>query len=256
MNQQFLLYSSLFSYALAGITAIFAGKVNNKKLSWLSIALSLLGIISQVLFVITRALVNGFLPFASRFESIVLFALAVQLAGLILYLLTKRNWVKTGTDGFSIILIGVALFAIGFTPGNNLNPILNSPFFAFHILISFAGYGVIITGLAWGIVSLFNTSMRNATLIPRRIAITGLLLLGTGILIGSIWADNSWGTYWSWDPKESWSLLNWAILMVYVHISHRTNRYWLASLFFGLSTAVMLFTFIGINLLRLSLHRY
>jgi ABC-type transport system involved in cytochrome c biogenesis permease subunit len=186
----------------------------------------------------------------------VLFSLAVQLAGLILYLLTKHNWVKTGTDGFSLILIGVALFAIGFTPGKNLNPILNSPFFAFHILISFAGYGVIITGLAWGIVSLFNTSMRNETFIPRRVALTSLLLLGTGILIGSIWADNSWGNYWSWDPKESWALLNWAILIVYVHISRRTNRYWLASLFFGLSTAVMLFTFIGINLLRLGLHRY
>jgi ABC-type transport system involved in cytochrome c biogenesis permease subunit len=256
MSQQLLLYFSLFSYALAGITAIFAGKISKKKLSWLSIVLSLLGIISQIVFVITRAFANGFLPFASRFESMVLFALAVQLAGLILYLLTKRNWVKTGTDGFSLILLGVALFVVGFTPGKNLNPILNSPFFAFHILISFAGYGVIITGLAWGIVSLFNTSMKNATFVPRRIALTSLLLFGTGILIGSIWADNSWGTYWSWDPKESWALLNWAILMVYVHISRRTNRYWLASLFFGLSTAVMLFTFIGINLLRLGLHRY
>lgn len=256
MNQQLLLYFSLFSFALSGITAIFTGKINNKKLSWLSIVFSLIGIISQVLFIVVRSLSNGFLPFASMFESMVLFALAVQIAGLILYLLTKRNWVKTGTDGFSLILIGVALFVLGFTPGNNLNPILNSPFFAFHILISFAGYGVIITGVAWGIESLFNTPMRNSTFIPRRIAIISLLLLGTGILIGSIWADNSWGTYWSWDPKESWALLNWAILMVYVHISRRTNRYWLASLFFGLSTAVMFFTFIGINLLRLGLHRY
>jgi ABC-type transport system involved in cytochrome c biogenesis permease subunit len=256
VNQQLLLYFSLFSYALAGITAIFAGKINNKKLSWLSIVLSLLGIISQVLFIIIRSLANGFLPFASRFESMILFALAVQLAGLILYLLTKRNWVKTGTDGFSLILIGIALFVVGFTPGKNLNPILNSQFFAFHILISFAGYGVIITGLAWSMVALFNNQMSNETFIPRRIAITSLLLFGTGILIGSIWADNSWGTYWSWDPKESWALLNWAILMVYVHISRRSNRYWLATLFFGLSTAVMFFTFIVINLLRLGLHRY
>jgi cytochrome c biogenesis factor len=182
VNQQLLLYFSLFSYALAGITPMFIAKVNNKRSSRLSIIFSLLGIISQVLFVITRALANGFLPFASRFESMVLFALAVQLAGLILYLLTKRNWVKTGTDGLSVILIGVALFVVGFTSGKNLNPILNSPFFAFHILISFAGYGVIVTGLVWGIGSLFNAQIRNETYIPTRIAIASLLLLGTGIL--------------------------------------------------------------------------
>ena len=256
MNQQLLLYFSLFSYAVAGITSIFTDKPGQKILSWLSICFSSIGIISQVLFVIIRTLANGFLPFASRFESMVLFALAAQIAGLILYLLAKVNWVKTGTDAFSLILIGVALFVIGFTQGKNLNPILNSPFFASHILISFAGYGTIITGLTWSIVSLFNSQIRNEMLIPRRIAIISLLLLGTGILIGSLWADNSWGIYWSWDPKESWALLNWAILMVYIHISRRTNRYWLASLFFGLSFAVMLFTFIGINILRLGLHRY
>jgi ABC-type transport system involved in cytochrome c biogenesis permease subunit len=256
MSQPFFLYLSFITYVIAGITAIFVGRRDNKRLSWLSIVFSLFGIINQVLFIIIRSLSNGFLPFASRFESMVLFALSVQFAGLILYLLTKLNWVKAGTDSSSIILLGVTLFVVGFTPGKNLNPILNSPFFAFHILISFAGYGVIITGLFWSIVSLLNPQMGKDTYILTRIAIASLLLLGTGILIGSIWADNSWGTYWSWDPKESWALLTWGILMVYVHVSKRTNRHWLSFLFFGLSTAVMLFSFIGINLLRLGLHRY
>jgi len=256
MNQLLLLYVALVSYAAAGITAVFSQTKRDQKLAWLNITLSFIGIISQVLFTIIRSVANGFLPFASRFEAPVLFALAVQITGLIFYIIKRYNLVKTVTDGFSVILIGVALFAIGFTPGKNLNPILNSPFFAFHILVSFPGYGVIITGLAWSIVALFNNQMSNDTSIPRRIAITSLLLLGTGILIGSLWADNSWGRYWSWDPKESWALLTWAILMLYVHISQRSNRAWLAALFFCLSTIVMIFTFIGINLLRLGLHRY
>ncbi len=256
MIQLTFLYLALVTYLIAGVFSGLARfkKANNQ--SRLSIILSVIGIMSLVLFIIIRADSNGFLPFASRFESLIIFALAVQLIGLIIYLFSKYNLVKAGTDGISIILLSAALFGIGFTSGKVLNPLLNSPFFIFHILISFAGYGAITGGLVFSIMMLFDRQIPCDTFIPRRLAFLSLLLLGTGILIGSMWADNSWGSYWSWDPKESWALLNWAILMVYVHISRRNNHYWLAALFFGFSTAVMLFTFIGINLLKLGLHRY
>ncbi len=256
MMQPLFLSIALITYLIGGILAGLARFIKAKNLSRFSIILSVVGISSQVLFIIIRAQANGFLPFASRFESLIIFALAVQFIGLMIYLFSSYNLVKTGTDVISIILLSAALFGVGFTPGKILNPLLNSPFFVFHILIAFAGYGAITGGLVFSIMMLFDHQIPCDTLIPRRLAFLSLILLGTGILFGSIWADNSWGTYWSWDPKESWALLNWSILMVYIHISRRKNRYWLASIFFGLSTAAMLFTFIGINLLKLGLHRY
>lgn len=256
MMQPVFLSMALVSYLIGGVLSGLARFTKAKNQARFSIMLSVVGITSQVLFIIIRSQANGFLPFASRFESLIIFTLAVQLIGLIIYLFSRYHLVKAGTDGISLILLSAALFGVGFTSGKVLNPLLNSPFFLFHILISFAGYGAITGGLVFSIIMLFDSQIPHDTLIPRRLAFLSLLLLGTGILIGSRWADNSWGIYWSWDPKESWALLNWAILMVYVHISHRSNRYWLASIFFGSSTAVMLFTFIGINILKLGLHRY
>jgi ABC-type transport system involved in cytochrome c biogenesis permease subunit len=88
--------------------------------------------------------------------------------------------------------------------------------------------------------------------------VAGLLLLGTGILTGAAWADASWGTYWNWDPKESWALLTWTLAMTGLHLRIWTPRArrWPAVLGFGLVFATMMFTFIGINLLKWGLHRY
>jgi len=109
---------------------------------------SFAGIGLQVGFVAARALGTGFLPFASRFESMALFALSVQVAGLGVYLVTRQNSVKAVTDGASVIMLLGALVPVGFRPGGNLNPILNSRWFAFHILVAFAGYGCFTAGLA------------------------------------------------------------------------------------------------------------
>jgi ABC-type transport system involved in cytochrome c biogenesis permease subunit len=70
------------------------------------------------------------------------------------------------------------------------------------------------------------------------------------------WADSSWGTYWNWDPKESWALLNWSIFMVCIHWgSRRPRRAW-SVLFYGLGFLTMMFTIVGINLLKWGMHRY
>ncbi len=67
---------------------------------------------------------------------------------------------------------------VGFHPGGGLNPILNSPWFAFHILVSFGGYGCFTVGLAWSIAHLFDRSLDLNPAVPRRLALAGLLLLG------------------------------------------------------------------------------
>jgi ABC-type transport system involved in cytochrome c biogenesis permease subunit len=251
-----LLYVALVCYAVAAVAAgIARGRRRLGRLSGLSVAASCLGLCLQLAFTAARAFAVGFLPFASRFESMAFFALAVQTVGLVVYLVTRQHSAKLGTDAVSALLLVGALMPFGFHPGGDLNPILNSPWFAFHIIVAFGGYGCFTAGLAWSIAHLFDRTLDFSPTAPRRLALAGLVLLGSGILTGAMWADGSWGTYWSWDPKESWALLAWTLAMTGLHLRFFDRRR-LAALGFGMVFAVMMFTFIGINLLKWGMHRY
>jgi ABC-type transport system involved in cytochrome c biogenesis permease subunit len=251
-----LLYAALVVYAVAAVAAgISRAERRVGRLAWTSVAASILGLCLQLVFTAARARAVGFLPFASRFESMALFALAVQATGLVVYVATRQHSAKLGTDAAGAVLLIGALLPAGFHPGGGLNPILNSPWFAVHIVVAFGGYGCFTAGLAWSIANLFDRVLDLAPAVPRRLARAGLVLLGAGILTGAIWADSSWGTYWSWDPKESWALLAWTLAMTGLHM-RLFDRRRLAALGFGMVFAAMMFTFIGINLLKWGMHRY
>ena len=252
-----LLYVALAGYAAAAVAAgIARGRHQLGRLSGASVAVSAVGLCLQLAFTVARTVSVGFLPFASRFESMAFFALAVQTTGLVVYLATRRHSAKLGTDATSAVLLLGALMPFGFHPGGGLNPILNSPWFALHIVVAFGGYGCFTAGLAWSIAHLFDRTLDLNPTVPRRLALAGLVLLGAGILTGAMWADSSWGTYWNWDPKESWALLTWTVVMLYVHLGGRHPSRAATGLFFGFAFATMMFTFIGINLLKWGLHRY
>jgi ABC-type transport system involved in cytochrome c biogenesis permease subunit len=252
-----LLYIALAGYAAAAVLAgIARGRHRLGRMSGTSVAASVIGLCLQLAFTVARTLHVGFLPFASRFESMALFALAVQATGLVVYLATRQHSAKLGTDAASAVLLVGALIPFGFHPGGDLNPILNSPWFAFHIAVAFAGYGCFTAGLAWSIAHIFDRALDLNPTLPRRLALAGLVLLGAGILTGAMWADSSWGTYWNWDPKESWALLTWTVMMLYVHLDGRHPSRAASGICFGLTFAIMMFTFIGINLLKWGLHRY
>ncbi len=249
MTEPVLLWLALGAYVVSGLVTV----LGRRPAFWPGVVLSGLGLVLQVVFVVLRAIATGFLPFASRFEALALFALAAQGAGLLVYLGTRQGSAKAGTDLASVLLLAGALAPVGFHRGGDLNPLLDSPWFAGHILAAFAGYGCLAAGLVWSVVRLFDRALDRNPSVPLRLARAGLLLLGTGILTGAAWADTSWGSYWNWDPKESWALFAWTVMLVYLHFRSGRVR---DVVFYGLGCAAMMFTFFGINLLRWGLHRY
>lgn len=256
MNGPALLLLALAAYFTAGVAAGLArGRHSYGHLSVVSLAASVAGLCLQLVFTVARTAACGFLPFASRFESMALFALSVQAVGLIVYLATRRHSAKSGTDLAGAVLLAAALLPVGFQPGGDLNPILHSPWFAFHILLAFGGYACFTTGLVWSIASLLDRQLDRNPTVPGRLALAGLFLLGLGILTGAAWAEAAWGTWWGWDPKEAWALLTWTLAMAGLHL-RLFERRWPAALGFGLVFAAMMFTFVGINLLKWGLHRY
>ena len=248
MNSPALLFAAAACYLAAAVTAALGRRAA-------TISVSAAGIALQLGFIAARAAATGFLPFASRFEALGLYALAIAAAGLVTFTLAPQPAFKAAIDALAVIFLAGGLTGVGFHRGGDLNPVLNSPWFAFHIIVAFAGYGCLTAGLAWSVAHLFDRRLDLHPRVPRSLALAGLLLLGAGILSGAIWADSSWGRWWGWDPKESWALLTWTVMLAYVHAGRRPGRVRTAA-FYALAFAAMMFTFIGINLLKWGQHRY
>jgi cytochrome c-type biogenesis protein CcsB len=93
-------------------------------------------------------------------------------------------------------------------------------------------------------------------IIYKTIAI-GFLLLTIGIITGAVWANYAWGSYWSWDPKETWSLITWFMYAAFIHA--RLTRGWhgrKTAILSIIGFAAVLFTFLGVNFLLSGLHSY
>jgi len=87
--------------------------------------------------------------------------------------------------------------------------------------------------------------------------IFGFLWLSAGIITGAVWANSAWGTYWSWDPKETWSLITWFIYAAALHF--RFTKGWEGqriAWFSIIGFASVMFTFYGVNFLLSGLHSY
>ena len=83
------------------------------------------------------------------------------------------------------------------------------------------------------------------------------MLLTAGVLLGAVWANQAWGSYWSWDPKETWSLITWFIYAVALHLWR--SRGWRGKLFAWINIAgflCVLITYFGVNYLMSGLHAY
>ncbi|MDA8123855.1 MAG: c-type cytochrome biogenesis protein CcsB [Deltaproteobacteria bacterium] len=214
----------------------------------------------------------GHVPLANFYESLVFFAWAI----LLLYLVTE--W-KTRNRSLGTFVLPVAFLALGYAsiaPGVSdhiqpLVPALQSNWLTIHVLTCFLGYAAFACAFGLGIMFLVKekTGAAKEGLFRRLIPATevleeliyqavclGFILLTLGIMTGSVWAHYAWGSYWSWDPKETWSLITWIVYAVMLHA--RSVRGWRGKRLAWLALvgfASVLFTYLGVNYLD-SLHSY
>ena len=158
-----------------------------------------------------------------------------------------------------IILFGAWFFSTQMTETNpwiaDMQPILNSPFLSLHVAIVSVAYLLLLLAF---IVSIPGIITGRYLLLSRLMLYPSVACLAIGIFVGAIWANLSWGEYWSWDPKESWALVS---MMVYAVALHDRSIPWLRSarhyhLFIALSFLVLLMTCFGVNMLLSGLHSY
>ena len=162
----------------------------------------------------------------------------------------------------SLILIG--LFSLGYASLLDkeivpLLPALRSNWLAIHVLTCFIAYASLTVAFVSSVIFLCKqkSAGKGADSISYKMIAFGFLFLTFGIISGSVWANSAWGSYWSWDPKETWSLITWFIYAIYLHT--RLRRGWVGKRAAWVCIAgflAMFFTYFGVNFLLTGLHSY
>lgn len=214
----------------------------------------------------------GYVPLSNMYESLVFFSWTIVLIYLVLEFLYKQKTIGVFVTPFGFLFL--ALTSI--IPGVNekitpLIPALKSPWLAIHVITCFAGYAAFAVSFWFSILFLvkerkekhnpskpgFLPSTRVMDEINYRSILIGFPMLTLGIVTGAAWANYAWGSYWSWDPKETWSLITWFIYAAFLHA--RLTRGWSGrktALLSIIGFGAVIFTYFGVNYLISGLHSY
>jgi cytochrome c-type biogenesis protein CcsB len=214
----------------------------------------------------------GHAPLSNLYESLVFAAWAIMLIYLIMEHRTKQRALGVFPALFAFLAMAYASFSTGVNSKiQPLLPALKSNWLIAHVVTCFIGYAAFAVSFGISILYITRESKRDISgsahsLLPDlrqldeinyQMVLFGFLWLSLGIITGSVWADLAWGAYWSWDPKETWSLITWLIYAALLHArtmkGWRGNRVaWLSIIGFG----CVLFTYFGVNFLLGGLHSY
>ncbi|MFV0247491.1 MAG: cytochrome c biogenesis protein, partial [Tenacibaculum sp.] len=249
-------------------------QIFNNKL-WLAyvikvfIAIVLILFFMHILGLLARWYISGNAPWSNAYESIIFVGMATMLFGL---LLGRKSSLTIAASTF---LTSVILF---FAHQNwldpeiaNLVPVLNSWWLYVHVSIISASYGPFALGMILGILALilmlFTTEknknkmsahLSELSLINEMALTVGLAMLIIGNFLGGMWANESWGRYWGWDPKETWALIS---IMVYAFVLHLRlipglRGKFTFNLWAVIAFASIMMTYFGVNFYLSGLHSY
>ncbi|EAH4601259.1 cytochrome c biogenesis protein CcsA [Campylobacter jejuni] len=265
-------------YLIAGfllLILIFSKMVvPNLKISFIFKVVYVLNVLAFVIHTVglgLRAYLSGHAPWSNGYESMVYIAWALSLSGIFF---SRKSPIALSLTS---ILSGVVLMVAHLSEMNpqitNLVPVLNSYWLSIHVSVITASYGFLGLCTLLGIFTLFlmcflkkdgkyNLNiLRNiteATRINEMAMIFGLCLLTVGNFLGAIWANESWGRYWSWDSKETWALVS---ILVYAAILHlrmipKYCNQFVFALWSMFAYWVIIMTYFGVNYFLTGLHSY
>jgi len=216
-----------------------------------------------------RWYIAGHAPWSDAYESIIFVAWATVIFGIIF---SRKSYFTLASSTFvASIILSIANMNWLDPSIANLQPVLDSYWLMIHVAVIVGSYGPFAIGMILGIVTLFLTiiaTKKNRKIFSRKLeeltivnelSLTiGLVMLTIGNFLGGMWANESWGRYWGWDPKETWALIS---IMIYTAVLHlriipRLNNKWLFNLMSIISFAAIMMTYFGVNFYLVGLHSY
>ncbi len=214
-----------------------------------------------------RWYIAGHAPWSNSYETMVYIAWATVLAGLVF------GQKSTITLALATLFGGVILFVSGLNwmdpQINTLVPVLKSPWLMFHVAVIVAAYGFFGISFLLGITNLslmafskkslpVSYRIKELSIINNLSLMVGLVLMTTGTFLGAIWANESWGRYWGWDPKETWALITVVAytIVTHLHMVKKWNNPWIFNLVSVVAFSSVLMTFLGVNYFLSGMHSY
>lgn len=218
---------------------------------------------------IARWYISGHAPWSDAYESMIYVAWATMLMTLIFGRKSDLT-VASGTFVTSMILM-IAHWNWMDPAIANLQPVLNSYWLMIHVAVIVGSYGPLTLGMIMGAVSLIlmlfvndknrkkmDLNLKELTYINEMTLTVGLVMLTIGNFLGGQWANESWGRYWGWDPKETWALIS---IMIYAFVIHvrlipGMRSKWLFNLLAVIAFYSIMMTYFGVNFYLSGKHSY
>ena len=216
-----------------------------------------------------RWFISGHAPWSDAYESMIYVAWATVLFGILFG--RKSNLTLAATTFVASMILMIAHWNWMDPAIANLQPVLDSYWLMIHVAVIVGSYGPFALSMIIGIIALFlmlatNTknkvkmdlNIQELTIINELSLTVGLIMLTIGNFLGGMWANESWGRYWGWDPKETWALISIMIYAFVIHmrlISGLRGR-WLFNLASVIAFGSIMMTFFGVNFYLSGLHSY
>ncbi|MBC8303910.1 MAG: cytochrome c biogenesis protein CcsA [Pelagibacterales bacterium] len=218
---------------------------------------------------ISRWYISGHAPWSDAYESMIYVAWSAVIFGIIFG--RKSNFTLASATFVSSIILSIAHMNWLDPSIANLQPVLDSYWLMIHVAVIVGSYGPFTIGMILGVVALFLTILSNKknrkkmsekleelTIVNELSLTIGLIMLTIGNFLGGMWANESWGRYWGWDPKETWALISIIIYAAVLHlrIVPTLKGKWLFNLMSIIAFASIMMTYFGVNFYLTGLHSY
>lgn len=271
-SYQLYLLSGLLLLVVFFIGIFFSSQKATLRLKWpkrILIAIALITFVYHGIGLGLRWVISGHAPWSNGYEAIVFIAWVTMIAG---FVFAKKNQVvMAGATILAALMLWVTEMNLMDPEITPLVPVLKSYWLMIHVAIITGSYGFLGLACILGLINLklyLLQTRKSATLVRLNIQeithitemtmTVGLYMLTIGTFLGGIWANESWGRYWGWDPKETWALVSVLVYAVILHfrlIPGLQGRFLFSALAFWGYSAI-LFTFFGVNFMLVGLHSY
>jgi cytochrome c-type biogenesis protein CcsB len=258
-----------FILLILSFAKIIKPKIQLALITKISMILLILFFVALTLGLAMRWYISGHAPWSNGYESLVYISWATLLAG---FIFSKNSPITLAATG---IMTGLILFVAHLSwmdpQVTNLVPVLKSYWLSIHVSMITASYGFLGLGALLGFITLIlfiikspsneiqiSHSIRELNAINEMSLMIGLVLLTIGNFLGGVWANESWGRYWGWDPKETWALVTILVYAVVIHVRfikpiYTAFSYSVISL---LAFTSVLMTYFGVNYYLAGMHSY
>ena len=236
--------------------------------SRVAILLQIIGFVLHTIALICRGIGAGRLPLTNQYEFATSFAWGLCLVSLIFVL--RFHFPVLGAFAAPLVFVIIGYAAMQSKEVHELMLALRSNWLGFHVSTAIIAYGSFGVSFVLSIIFLLRDRMKEKGFLDQHIpnrekldvisyrsVSLGLLFLTFTIVTGAIWAERAWGSYWSWDPKETWSLVTWLVYAAYLHL--RLRRGWQgksAAIFAVVGFVCVMFTYLGVNTFLPGIHSY